>query len=192
MEFEELQKTWAGQKEEDMYTINLDAVRQRINKKKKGASQLSEKVEKFLIACYLLGGISLFTIATVAKEGDYGTYIVGGAALIMAAYVIYVRMSRLRASGTFDRSLQGDLDQAISDTRHRVRISKLTLWHVPFIAAAFTIQYWANSKPAWVIGLLLLFFIVAFFAGRLEHKTLHLGRLKELEQLKQELNKTEL
>jgi hypothetical protein len=192
MEFEELQKTWANQQQEDMYTINLDAVRQRINKKKEGASRLSEKVEKFLISCYLLGGISLFTIATFAKEDDFGTYIVGAAALIMAGYVIYVRMSRLRASGTFDRSLQGDLDQAISDTRHRVRISRLTLWHVPFIAAAFTIQYWVNGRPLWIIGLLLLFFVVAFLAGRLEHKTLHLGRLKELERLKQELDETEL
>jgi len=192
MEFEELQRKWADQKQEDMYTINLDAIRQRVNRKKDGASQLSEKVEKFLISCYLIGGISLLVIASAAKEDDLGIYLVGLAALTMAGYVIYVRMSRLRASGTFDRSLHGDLNQAISDTRHRVRISRLTLWYVPFIALAFIIQYAINDKPVWVIGLLSLFFLGAFLAGRLEYKRLHLGRLKELEQLKRELDKTEL
>jgi hypothetical protein len=192
MKFEELQRKWADQKKEDMYTINLEAVRQRVSRKKEGANQLSERVEKFLIGCYLLGGVSLLLIASVLKEGDLGTYLIGFAALIMAGYVIHVRMSRLRASGTFDRSLQGDLDQAISDTRHRVRISRLTLWSIPFVAITITAQYWINGKPIWAVGLLLLFFVLAFLAGRWEHNKLHLGRLKELERLKKELNKTEL
>lgn len=190
-DFEKLQAAWAEEKQEDMYTINHDALSKTIRAKKIGANRMSDLVEKVILTINLLLSAGLIILNLVKREAGWFNYGILTIMLALAAYVIYVRMQRLRASGTFDRSLTGDLDQAISDTRHRVRISRMGLLYIPFIAGFSILHLWAEDKPLWIIGLLSIFFVITFLAGRWEHKNWHKGRLNQLEQLQQELEESD-
>lgn len=188
MEFDELQARWAEQKQEDMYAINQEALRRNVVAKRKSADGFSDKTEKITLGINLLVGCFLLVVATFFKEDDWATYVVAVTMLVMAGYVAWVRMSRLRASGTFGRSISGELDQAISDTRHRVLISRISLWYLPVIAIFLISQFINNGKPWWGTLLLAVFFAFAFVAGRWEHGKFHQGRLNELKRMREELD----
>ncbi len=187
MKFDELQARWAEQKQENMYEINQEALRRNVVAKRKSANGFSDKTEQILLGANLFAGCFLLVIATFFKEDDWAMYVVAVAMLCMAGYVAWVRMARLRASGTFGRSITGELDQAISDTRHRVRISRISLWYLPVVAIFLIIQFVNNSKPLWATLLLTALFAIALIAGRWEHGKFHRGRLNELERMRDKL-----
>lgn len=187
MEFDELQAQWAEQKQEDMYEIDQKALRRNVVAKRKRANGFSDKTEQILLGVNLFAGCFLLVIATFFKEDDWAMYVVAVSMLCMAGYVAWVRMSRLRASGTFGRSITGELDQAISDTQHRVRISQISLWYLPVVAVFLISQFVNNGKPLWATLLLTAFFALTLIAGRWEHRKFHRGRLIELERMRDEL-----
>ncbi|MEM9931846.1 MAG: hypothetical protein AAF840_18790 [Bacteroidota bacterium] len=186
-DFEQWQATWTQEKQEDMYTINQSALYQSIRAKKASAHHFSEMVEKVILSVNFLIGVGLLLLTLIKGKDSWASYSIIVIMLAMAGYVLYVRLQRLRASGTFDRSLTGDLDQAISDTRHRVRISKMGLLYIPVIALFSILAVWSEGKPLWLVGLIALFFVGAFLAGRWEHRNWHQGRLEALKDLRREM-----
>lgn len=187
MQFDELQTQWSAQKEEDMYTINQEALHQRVQQQMTKADRFTDFMEKALLVIYLIVGGGLIIFLPGREEQELAPYLIAATALFFAGYVAYVRMQRLRASGTFDRTLTGDLEQAISDTRHRVRISRMGLLFIPLIALFSFYQLWTEDKPAWVLGLMMAFFFFASLAGGWEHRNWHKGKLEELERMRGEL-----
>ena len=189
MQFDELQTQWSAQKEEDMYTINQEALHQRVQQKMVKADRFSDFMEKMLLAIYLVFGGGLMVFLPGREEQELAPYLIAVLMLLLAGYVTYVRMQRLRASGTFDRTLTGDVDQAISDTRHRVRISFMGLLSIPLIALFSLYHLWTEDKPVWVLGLVAVLFFLTFLAGDWEHRNWHKRKLEELVRMREELGR---
>ncbi|MEM9261588.1 MAG: hypothetical protein AAGA62_18250, partial [Bacteroidota bacterium] len=107
MEFKDIEAQWGATKQDDMYTINHDKLMHQIEGKKRCEERLSDRVEKLIIGVNLFLGVGLTIVAIVKGKQSVMEYSFPLIMFLMAAYVIYVRMQRLRLAGTFDQSIAG-------------------------------------------------------------------------------------
>lgn len=187
MEFEDIQAQWAEAKQDNMYTINHENLMRQIERKQRREERLSDRVEKLIIGVNLFLAVGLTALAIIEGKQSAMEYSFPLLMFLMAGYVIYVRMQRLRIAGTFDQSIAGSLDQAIADATHRTRISSMGLWYVLIGAVVVIGQFMLKDKPEWQIALLGGLFVIALIAGRWEHRRFHAGRKQELERLRDSL-----
>ena len=124
MELEVLQKIWNEQKGETMYVIDEHALHHSITRRKNAASQRMTNVEIGLMIINSLTGVILFIDAIIDNEGvwDYAFSI---AMLLTVLFLISFRKNRLRQEKTFDRSMLGELDHAISNSNSMIKISTI-------------------------------------------------------------------
>lgn len=187
MEFEEMQKVWNDQQGETMYAINESALHNRIKSKKKAANRRINIVEISLMTLNSFVSIFLLADAILDNEGfwDYA------GAVIMAltvAFLLFFRYRRKKAENNFDRSMLGELDHAIANTRSILQIATMMVYYYLLPVAFFTLGkmiYFGASIEKWllIIGL----YILAFFLVNWERRHCHIPRKEHLEMLKRKL-----
>jgi cation transport ATPase len=187
MEFEEMQKIWNEQKGETMYAINETALHQSITRKKYAASKRINKTEISLIIINSLVSIILLVDAIVDKEGfwDYvGAFIM----MLTVVFLVVFRLKRKKEANKYDRSMLGELDHAIANTRSILQIATTMIyWYllpVGFYSLGKMI-YFGASLEKWllIIGL----YTLAFFLVQWERKKMHIPRKESLLSLKKKL-----
>ena len=113
-------------------------------------------------------------------------YILAVWMLISALYLLVSRTRRISGNRRFDRSLRGDLTHAISMATYQVHLSRLMRWNILPIGILTLLGIWDHGKPAWIIVGILLFFVLANYAGGWEHR-IYKARKRELEILQDKL-----
>ena len=187
MEFEELQKIWDSQNNQPLYVMNEKALHSRILSKKKRAYHITNISELLLIIVNIAAGSFIFGMSFFKPGG--GSIPMYLLSTWMFACVVYVWINRLRRKKRdqqFDRSMHADLDHTISVAAYQVRLSQIMHWNILPVGALTLLGVWGGGKPIWVIGVILIFFALAYYAGTWEHNV-YRSRKRELEILKTKL-----
>lgn len=187
MEFEEMQKIWDEQKGETMYAINESALHRSVTRKKDAASRRISIVEISLMIINSIVSIVLLVDAIVDKEGfwDYA------GAMIMAftvVFLLFFRMRRKKEENMFNRSMIGELDHAIANTRSIIQIATMMIYYYLIPVGVFSLGkmiYFGASLEKWL--LIIGMYTLAFFLIQWERKSMHIPRKMNLLALKQKL-----
>ncbi|WP_420575632.1 hypothetical protein [Ekhidna sp.] len=186
MEFEEMQKIWDEQKGETMYAINESALHNSIGRKKDAASRRINKVE---IGVSLINGVVAIVLFFDALNDPHNwDFVASGLLLGTVAYIQYFRWKRRKAERTFDRSMLGELDHAISNTNSIIKFSHLMIVGYMIPMSVFYIAKMIDrgaSLDKWLI--ITGMYLLAFLLIRWERKKMHIPRKENLLSLKRKL-----
>jgi len=186
MEFEEMQKIWDSQNNKPLYAINEQALHNRIQSKKKQTSHITNFSELLLIIVNLGAGCFVLGINLFRPGGNKYMCLLGVWMLSTALYLFRNRIRRIKGDKKFDRSLCGDLNHAISVAAYQVRLSQTMRWNILPIGAFIMLGVWDSGKAIWIAGLILVFFVLAYFGSAREH-SIYKARKRELEILQAKL-----
>lgn len=186
MEFEELQQIWDSQNKKPLYAIDEKALHNRILTKKKQSGHITNFSEILLILVNLGAAIFVFRINLFSPSGNVFMYLMASWMFGTSLYLSVSRIRRIKGDSRFDRTMLGDINHAISMAAYQVRLSQLMRWNILPIGAFSLLGVWEGEKPIWVVGLILIFFALAYFAGIWEH-SIYKARKRELEILQNKL-----
>lgn len=182
-----MQKIWDNQRNEMLFVINEEAMHNRVKAKKRQATRIVNVTEIGLMIVNTITAIILLIDAIKDNEGIYG-YTGVGIMLFTVCYLVYIRNKRKKKDLRFDRSILGELDNAISNTQSTIKIGRTMIyWYfIPiaiFIFIKMIYQDATLSKWLFVIGA----FILGFFVAGWEIKKWHIPRKRQLEGLREKL-----
>ncbi|GAB4035710.1 hypothetical protein [Spirosoma jeollabukense] len=186
MEFDELQKIWDSQTHESRWVINETALHKRILVKKEKVSHIANFSELLLVAVNMGAGSLVLGLNYFNPPTNLSLYLMSAWMLGTALYVLVSRIRRLKSGDTFDRSLLGELNHAISMATYQVRLSQLMRWNIVPIGLLSLLGFWESGKSVWLSLCLLIFFGITYFASGWEHR-LYSVKKRELEALKVKL-----
>ena len=187
MEFEEMQKIWNEQKGETMYAIDQQALHNSVGRKKDAASRRINKVEISLMIINSIVTIVLLTDAIIDKEGLWD-YAGAGVMGLTVLFLLFFRRKRKKKENSFDRSLMGELEHAISNSDSMIRIATIMIYYYLVPLGIFTLAkmiYFGASIEKWL--LIIGMYGLAFFLVRWERKAYHIPRKRNLMSLKKKL-----
>lgn len=187
MEFEELQQIWNSQNSKPMYALNEDALHRRIDTKKNQASHITNISELLGIIANACSGIFIVGMNLYNRSQNIFLYAMAAWMLGTSFYFLVSRIRRKKTGNQFDRSLRGDLAYAISMSTYQVRISLLMRWNILPIAILILLGMWDGGKSIMLAAVLLLFFVLVYFASGWEHN-IYKSRKRELETLQSRLD----
>lgn len=185
MEFEELQQIWDSQNNRPLYAINEEALHKRIESKKNQVRHITN-ISELLLIIVNIGSGSL--ILGMNFSGQIFMYLLAAWMFVTALYVLISRIKRIKGNNRFDRSMRGDLTQAISVATYQVRLSQLMRWNIIPIGTLILLGVWDGGKSVWVAVGLVVFFAIAYLAGGWEH-SIYKSKKRELEILQDKLEK---
>lgn len=186
MEFEEIRKVWDEQKGETMYVINESALHKSVTRKKNAVSRKMNRLEIMITVINSMAGIYLIILMR-NKMNIWGCINVGIMAATIA-YIQYFRRKRKKAENTFDRSMVGELDHALSNANSMIRFNYLMIvgYIIPMCVIALTSM--VVSEASWEKWLFILgMFLLSFFLVRWEQKACNIPRKKQLLALREKL-----
>ena len=184
MEFEEMKKIWDEQNKKTMYAIDEDALHRRIKSKGNRAERTSKMNEFGLMTIAVVTASILF----FNKEYNFYNALSAVALLLMGVYVLIGRIRRLKTERQFDRSMLGELDRAISNTKNEALRARTFIWWmiVPVAIPTFAGMI-AKGASLWQIAMIVGSFVLAFFVTRWDLKRVQIPRKRELEVLRENL-----
>ena len=186
MEFDEMKKIWDSQNNEPLYGINEKALHNRILSKKKQAYHITNVSELLCIIAYAIAGCFLLGVNLFKQNGSIFMYISAAWMLGSAFYSLVSRIRRINEDHRFDRSMRGDLAQAISVATYQVRFSLLMRWNILPIGILIILGVLEGGKSLWVAVGMLIFLVLANYAAGWEHN-FYKARKRELEILQNKL-----
>ncbi|MFK7952716.1 MAG: hypothetical protein AB8B73_07690 [Ekhidna sp.] len=186
MEFDQMQKIWNEEKKENLFVIDESALHKNVTRKKNAAGRRINKVEIGLILINSICSIILFISAL--NDTHSWNFIGSGLMLITVLYILYSRSKRKKGENTFDRSMLGELNHAISNTDSIIQFSRLMIigYLVPFSIFIIGKLIWSDASiERWLTmgGMYLLAFILIQW----ERKKMHIPRKRNLEILRKKL-----
>ena len=190
MEFEELQKIWDTQNNQPLYAINEKALHNRILSKKKQGLHITNISELLSIIVNAGAGCFIFGVNFFKHSGNMFMYILSAWMFICALYLLVSRLRRVKANQRFDRSISGDLNNAISVATYQVRLSQMLRWNILPIGVLIILGVWNGGKSVWLAAGMLLFFVCTYYASAWEHN-IYKRKKRELEILKSKLDNEE-
>ena len=160
MEFEEMKKIWDTQNNEQIYGIDEQALHRRVTRKNIGIKRMANITEwGMLIISFML---ALFMIIKGILDNEIYKFPQGAIFLIVVGYIYWDRKKRLKNEGQSDRTLLGDLEQALRTIDYQIRRQRNFLWWFLMPTAAtilINMAYTYDGKPWWV-----WLFVMASFA----------------------------
>lgn len=188
MDIEQMQKIWDSQNQQVMYAINEEALYDSIRKKSKSAEQRINKVEIGLMTINFV--VATIVLIDYLKGSDEGLWDLGLSLGIYGtvAFLYIFRNRRKSMEETFDRTMLGELNYAISSTDSIIRISWLmiTAYILPImIFSVSKMIYQGASLNKWL--LMMGAFALSYTLILIERKKMHLPRKRRLETLRDKL-----
>ena len=187
MEFEELRKIWDAQNDQPLYAINEKTMYNLILSKRKQAHHITNISELLIIIVYFLTGSFVLGMNLFDQASNISMYLLSAWMLGTALFMLVNRVRRIKRNNQFDRSMSGDLDDAIAVATYQVRISQIMLWNILPIGALTTLGLWEGGKSIWIAIVVLLFFALSYYVGGWEHN-IYKRKKRELEVLKKKLD----
>jgi Flp pilus assembly protein TadB len=188
MEFDELQQIWDCQDSRPLYTIDEKVLHDRILLKKKQAHHITNTSELLLIIVYGGAGCFLLGINGFHRGSNFFMYLLAAWMFGNSLILLMSRIRRIKRNNRFERSMRGDLDNAISIATYQVRLSLLMRWNVFPIVILILLGYWEGGKSIWITIGTLIFFAFAYYAGGFEYR-FYKARKRELQLFQKDLEK---
>ena len=164
MEFEEMKKIWDTQNKEPIYAINEQTLHRRVVKKNIGIKRMANMSEWGLLFISLT--VALLMIVEGVLDNELYQLPQGAIFLIVAGYIYWDRKKRLEAEGQSDRTLLGDLEQAIRTIDHHIKRQRNFIWWFILPAAITVLISWAytyQGKPWWLWPLVMASFAFSYW-----------------------------
>lgn len=184
MEFEEMKKIWDAQNGQAMYAIDETALHNNVIKKKNKARRTADLTEKIFVAANIVAGL-MIVVPTIIKEH---ISISGSLMAVMmfftAGYILNMRKKRLASQDNFDKSLIGDLDNAISTADYQVNFSKSSRYYLLAIVLLSLSSLLESGAQWWVILLVIVFFTVTYIGAKWEYRTFYASQKKDLRAMR--------
>ncbi len=191
MEFEEMKKIWDAQNGQAMYAIDETALHNNVIKKKNKARRTADLTEKIFIGANIVAGL-MIVVPTIIKEN---VMISGSLMAVMmfftAGYIFNKRKKRLASQDDFEKSVIGDLDNAISTADYQVNFSKSSRYYLLSIVVLSLTSLIESGSPWWVILLVIVFFAVTYIAAKWEYRTFYASQKKDLRAMREKLGSME-
>ena len=186
MEFEEMQKIWNEQKGENMYVINETAMHKNVTREKNTASRRISRLE---IKLSIINSVTAIILLILVLDHPYvlGFIIVG----LMAAtvvYILYFRSKRKKSENTFNRTMLGEVDQAISNANSMIKLNYMLVMGYLIPLSVLTVSSMImTGAPFYKWLIIAAAFILSFFLFRWEQRACNIPRKKKLLSLKKKL-----
>lgn len=184
MEFEKIRKVWDEQKGETMYIINETVLHKCMTRKKDAVSRRINRIE---IKVSLLNGILAIMFFIIAIVRHPLIFFSSGLMAATVAYIQYFRWKRKKTENTFDRSMLGELDHAISNSDYIIRFKYFILIYLISFAIITISQLIIRGDTLWEWLVATGAFLMSFFIVLREQKVCNLPRKKQLLALKTKL-----
>ena len=191
MEFEDMKQIWDTQNQKVLYAIDEKALHKRITSKKKKTLHITNFTELVGIIVNFVAGILILATISFKHLENISMILMAIWLFGTALYVLVGRVRRIKGNHRFDRSMQGDLDQSISVATYQVHYSQIMRWNILPIGGLSILSFWEGGKSFWLLIGLLIFFLLAYYAGGWEHN-MYSARKRELEALKKKLQQEEV
>lgn len=186
MEFDEIKKIWDAQNNQPLYVIDEKALHNRIQSKMKGVIRTANISEWGLIIINLFAAGVLLTLNSFTHAANIFMYIEAAWMFATVVYVVAHRSRRASSSRRFDRSINGDLDHAISIATYIVRLSRIMNWNALPLGAIMIFSGWEAGKLLKVAAVILVSYALAFYVG-IKGDRVNVRRRRELQVLKEKL-----
>lgn len=188
MEFEEMKRIWDMQRDEPLYAIDERTLHDRVIRKNAGIRRMASVSEWSLL--FMAFGMALAMIVEGVLQNELYQLPQGVIFLLVAAYIYYDRKQRLKYDGRSDRTLLGDLEQAIRTIDYHIRRQRRFVWWflLPAVVAVLvSAPFTWSGKPWWLWLLALGAFGVSWWVVRLELRRTIAPRREDLEALRRML-----
>ena len=186
MEFQDLQKVWDAQNNRPLYAFDESALHNTIISKMKQGKHISNASELITIIVNVGAGIFIAMINLFKTSSNISMYLLALWMIGISLYALISRIKRIRNNRRFDRSMQGDLDNALDVATYQVRFSRLMRWNILPVAVFTILGMLESGKSLWLaLGISLFLLLANYFAGW-EH-SIYKNRKKSLEILKAKL-----
>lgn len=189
MEFEDMKKIWDTQNQQPMYLIDEPTLHQHIGKKINATKRSADYMEIGLILINLIV-VAVLLLRSVGSDHAWMQYLTAATAFGVAVYVWIGRRIRQRQATRFDRSLLGELDQAIENRSYLIRRGTTFVWWylTPFVLTTAVSMYNRfDSKTIWVWLLIGVMFVVGGLLPGREVRKIHVPQKRALETLRKTL-----
>ena len=189
MEFNEMKMIWDSQNQEPLYAMNEAALRAIVQRKNQESERCLSRCFATEITVGVICGALMFLCAgallvsgpgllaalprmkTAASGWDIlALAAAGGIWFYYSAYMYLARKRQKRRVETFDSSLRGNLERAISQTNFQIALARDIVWWglVPvWLAGALwvvTLLHLKAAPPAWAYALMAALLIVSLAA----------------------------
>ena len=189
MEFDELRKIWNTQDQQPMFVINEEALHRTIKGKKRKASWVSDINEIGLVLIAIVTSAIVF-IKNMDTDNIYA-YPPAIWLLLTGVYVLYGRHKRKKEEKRFDRSILGDIDHAIANSKFEIRRAKTFIWwYITPLAFPVMLNMVMNNASVYKWIFTICGFILSYFVVRWGMLYAQLPGLRKLTKLREKLLET--
>ena len=187
MKFEILKKVWDQQNNESMFVINENTMQNIILRNKQTASKTIDKLEIFISIINSIVAVILFIKAL--NDTHYWNFAGSGMMIATVIYIQYFRQKRKKSENKFDRTLLGEIDHAISNTKHTIQFNWLMIvgyllpftifYSVKMFATGASVEKWLFILGMYALSFLLLYLVQRKYYLPQKANLLHLRGLLE-------------
>lgn len=181
MKFEDMKKIWDENSQTYLYVIDENELQKSITRKKSSASRAVNRLEWITILSNAFAAIIL--VVDMYYNFELPAMILSVYMLATAAYIVIRRRKRLREENNFERSLLGDLQQALSNARYQVALSLLMIVYFIPVALIAWLSLWSGGQSPWILSGAVVFFVVILLASVVEHRKCHVARKLNIEAM---------
>lgn len=192
MEFEEMKKIWDTQNNEPIYAIDEQALHRRVMKKNIGVKRMANINEWGMLIISLMLALFMFIEGTL--DNEIYKFPQGVIFLIVAGYIYWDRKKRLKNEDQSDRTLLGDLEQAIRTINYSIKRQRNFLWWFLMptaVAILINISFTFKGKSWWVWFIVIAAFVFSYWLVKKELDCKILPKKEDLESLRKLLVETE-
>lgn len=187
MEFDEMKKIWDTQSNQTMYAIDETALRDKVSQKRKKSARIASRSESIMIKSLVFSTLVILGASIYKSEYDVMPLVLSGVMLVVALFIFMRRRERLSLQNTFENSILGEIELAITNAEYQVRLSSLGKG-LYIVVALLSVASVVDTLDEWYKGaLLLIFFVVGYFGARWEHNTFYVSQKTSLLKMKEKL-----
>lgn len=187
MEFEEMKKIWDAQNNQALYAIDETALHNRVIAKKSKARRMADLTEKIFIGANILAGLMIVVPTVVKNKVSISGILMAVLMFFTAGYIVNRRNRRLKTQDNFDKSMLGDLDNAITTADYQVNFSRSSRYYLLAIVVLSLSSLLESNSPWWVIVLVAIFFILTYIGAKWEYRTFYASQKKDLRAMRDKL-----
>lgn len=184
MEFDELREVWKKQEgtsiKDDHDVQMMDIVRRKSN----NAIRTVFVIEWILIFINIFMGAFLFSLDKQFPKGNIFVWILGGIMIMVGIAILIGQLLRRRRDKVFDRSLLGEINQAIATASYQVTLSRLMIIYMVLIGSMVFVGAYFNQSSTRLLFIIVIIYGLGFLGARVEHKYWHVARKEKLLKLK--------
>ena len=188
MDFNDMKKIWNAQNQQALYAIDEQVLRDNVIKQKDRASYIANKTEVYMIGSLIIASSIIWAATIYTGQIQMLPLTLSGFMVVMATLLYKKRSKRLLWQNTFDRSILGDLDEAIANAEYQLNFSKWSR-NLFLLVATLTVVDVFSLEAWWKSTLVISFFIVVYFLAKWEYRIFYLSQRNNLLEMREKLNK---